>query len=608
MSQVQQSQEEQVQESVQQAQTVKKRWSIKEHVNTPYILLLAPLLVGGFFLVLNPGYVVLAMNYPFASAFILAIPVCLFIVKLVINFFSVIEQWIRLQFEKARNAKRGQFLEFVIAVFMFVSVTEAGPMFNKIQGYALCGALGYITVFAFDLVAVVCMKSRAKMLRKGHDGKARIYQMGVWLCALVSVFANLYEAIQNATALSTTNPLTFFAPLAGIAFPVMIIFLSYATDADEDDVDDPVVYRKEQEKRVEFVKAKRDIATAILHEKIQMNLLKQREFFLHGWFFTKKKMHSVIEVATQQVMKNIKEDVTKLKQSILDEVNGLRQKVVDEITVTVTNKVSSSTQSQINKVLSENTLLASQLQKIQADREHDNREFARQIERLQGLITTQIELQNGIVDRQLFDMQASLESRFNGVIDSAVSRSIEAAQEVVKDASLSVSQEPSQESVKRERNTDEMAAIPSGQQTSGALADPEFQDMLIHYVILKQWLTRGVKSLTLEEIVETTGHSRKMVINRIKDGTFARTKNPNRFRMDSILTWLKDAPLPKRQESIKDETIDAVYGQVEDAANESDAAGQETSITSNETVVNGNHNGHFDSGNPLDLPELEVVG
>jgi len=595
MTQVQQ--QEQVQEPIQVAPAqVKKKWGIKEYINSPYILLFIPLLVGGFFLVLNPQYVVLAMNYPFAAAFILAIPVALFIVKFVINFFSVIEQWVRLQFEKARNAKRGQFLEFVIAVFMFVSVTEAGPMFNKLQGYALGGALGYITVFAFDLVAVVCMKSRAKMLRKGHDGKAHIYQLGVWLCALVSVFANLYEAIQNAAALSTRNPLTFFAPLAGIAFPVMIIFLSYATDADEDDVDDPEVYRTEQEKRVAFVKAKREIAAAILNEKVQMNLLRQREFFLKGWLFTKKKMNAVIEVATQQVMENIKGDVTKLKQSILDEVNGLRQKVVDEITVIVTNKVIVSTRTQVDTLLSENATLKDRLHHIEAERENDKRELSRRIEQLQALVNSQIEQQNNLVDRQLYDLQTSLESRFNGVVDSAVMRSIEAAQEVVKDASLPVPQEPSQERGKRERNTDEMTAITPSQQSSGWLADSELQDALIHYPILKQWLTRGVKSLTLEEIVETTNHSRKMVINRIKDGTFAKTKNPNRFRMDSILTWLKTAPIPKRQEGVNGESIETTYGQDENAVDEANNGSQ-----------NSNHNGHHESESPLDLPELETA-
>lgn len=309
----------QLQEPIQKVRPPKKKRDIRGFINSPYLFLVVPLIVGGIFLVLNPQYVTLAMNYPFSVAFILAIPVAFFLVKLVLNFFSVIEKWIRLQFEKARNAKRGQFLEFVIAVFMFVSINEAGPLFNKIQGNGLGGALGYITVLGFDLIAVVCMRSRAKMLRKGHDGKARIYQMGVWLCALVSVFANLYEAIENAVSLSAKNPLTFLAPLTGVAFPVMIIFLSYATDADEDDVDDPEIYRKEQEKRVSFIQAKREIAQAILDEKIKIDLLKGREIFLKGWFFTRKKVNAVIEVCTEQVLAKVQSQLVEVKNAFVSE-------------------------------------------------------------------------------------------------------------------------------------------------------------------------------------------------------------------------------------------------------------------------------------------------
>src|SRR5713226_1287622 len=93
----------QPQEPIQQARSPKKKRDVRGFINSPYIFLMVLLLVVGFFLVLNPGYVTLAMNYPFSTAFILAIPVCWFLVKLVINFFSVIEKWIRLQFEKARQ-------------------------------------------------------------------------------------------------------------------------------------------------------------------------------------------------------------------------------------------------------------------------------------------------------------------------------------------------------------------------------------------------------------------------------------------------------------------------------------------------------------------------
>ncbi len=322
--------------TVQQPQQ-KKTMNLRGWASSPYVLILAPVLIAGFYLVLHPEYIGWALNNPYSVACVLAIPVCVFLVKLVFNFFSVIEQWIRLQFERIRTAKRGQFLEFVIAVFMFVSVCEAGPFFNKVQGNILGGALGYITVFAFDLVAVVCMKSRAKMLRKGHDKQAHIYQMGVWICALVSIYANADSAIVNLSLASLDkNPLAFLSPLAGVAFPVMIIFLSNATDTDED-IDDPALFKMEQQKRVEFARAKREIATALFEEKVQFSLLHQREFFLKSWLFSKAKITFVIETITAQIktsiaaeIKQLKEELSRKEQTIQGQVERI-EKMHDEM-------------------------------------------------------------------------------------------------------------------------------------------------------------------------------------------------------------------------------------------------------------------------------------
>lgn len=321
MTQVQQ-QQEQVQGPIQQAQAVKRKWGIKDYILSPYILLLFPLLVGGFFLVLNPQYVALAMNYPFAAAFILAIPVALFVVKLVINFFSVIEQWIKLQFEKARSAKKGHFFELVTAVFMFVSVCEAGPFFNDIQHNMLGGALGYITVLAFDLIAVMCIDSRRKELAKG-GAKAGRYLFGVFICAGVSMVANLYSALLNFQAPTVQNfPefLKFIAPYIGIMFPIMIVFLAFSRDA-EIEVDDAETYKQQQKKRVAFLTVQREILAQVTNEMAQIDLLRQREFILKSWLFTKKKVNLVIEVVTQRVLEVIKSDLTTLKKTFVEDAS-----------------------------------------------------------------------------------------------------------------------------------------------------------------------------------------------------------------------------------------------------------------------------------------------
>jgi hypothetical protein len=324
MSQVQQQEEqrEDTEQPVEQVQRARGKWDVKGFINSPYLLLVLPLLVGGFFLVLNPQYVVLAMNYPFAAVFILAIPVCLFVVKLVINFFSVIEQWIKLQFERARNAKKGHFFELVTAVFMFVSVCEAGPFFNDIQHNMLGGALGYITVLAFDLIAVMCIDSRRKELAKGGT-KAGRSLLGVFICAGVSMIANLYSALLNFQAPTVQNFPEFLkavAPYVGIMFPIMIVFLAFSRDA-EVEVDDAETFKQQQNKRVAFLVARRETLEQITHEMIHIDLIKQREFFLKGWLFTKKKVNMVIEVVTQRVLEVIKADLTTLKKTFVEDAS-----------------------------------------------------------------------------------------------------------------------------------------------------------------------------------------------------------------------------------------------------------------------------------------------
>lgn len=297
----------------------KKRLSTRGFINSPYLFILAPLLIGGFYLVLHPELVQVGVNNPYAMGFVLSLPVAAFAIKLIINFFSVIEQWIRLQFEKARGSKKGWFFELVICVFMFVSICEAGPFFNDIQHNILNGVLGYITVLAFDLIAVVCIDARRKELAKGGT-RSGIYLLGVIICALVSMTANLYSALQNfhaPTDASIPTLLKSVAPYIGIMFPVMIVFLAFSRDT-EIEIDDAEAYRKQQQKRVDFLAVRREILAAITAEMEQIDLLKKREFVLKSWFFTKKKMNLVIEVVTTKMQSILQAEVGALKKEIAE--------------------------------------------------------------------------------------------------------------------------------------------------------------------------------------------------------------------------------------------------------------------------------------------------
>jgi len=95
-----------------------------------------------------------------------------------------------------------------------------------------------------------------------------------------------------------------------------------------------------------------------------------------------------------------------------------------------------------------------------------------------------------------------------------------------------------------------------------------------------------------------------MVGNRVKDGTFCRTKNPNLLTVESVVRWLKVAPLPKSKaadDSIESETGNEAFDSLANAEESIDF------LEEKQPDQNG-HNGHGNTDvSPLDFPELAVI-
>lgn len=497
---------------------VRNKLNIHWFINSPWVFLMLPLLIGGFYLVNHPEYVVIAMQYPYALACVLAIAPVYFIVKLIINFFSVIENWIRLQFEKAKGAKRSQFLEFVIAVFMFVSVCEAGPFFNDAQGHILWNSLGYITVFAFDLVAVVCMRSRAKSLRKGNDKKAFVYEIGVWICALVSIYANFHSVSQNLAALTAgkTDWLTALAPLVGVTFPVMIIFLSYATDSD-DDVDDPEVFKKEQEKRVLFLVAKREIATRMHEERVTLDVLKEREFFLKSWLFTQKKVAFVVDSVTSRVLAVINKEIATLK-------TDLQQK----------EQVISSQVHRIEGLSSEITSLSLRFGEERKALENQSLNIAFQLEQI-----TQIR-------DEILSLNHDLMASFDRQIDAKIQVNVTDLQQQINQirAISAVHFVSNKKADLEEKNTPKLEARNTDLATKEipenyGLQEAEKHALIMAFPALEKWFLEMPVSVSESEITEATNTRLNALRNAVKNHTVKSARGRgNKLQTDSVLLWL----------------------------------------------------------------------
>jgi hypothetical protein len=499
-----------------------KRASVRGFVNSPYLFVLVPLLLGGYYLITHPQYIAFGINHPYAVAFLLALPVCVFAVKLVVNFFSVIEQWIRLQFEKARQSKKGYFFEVVTAVFMFVSICEAGPFFNDIQHNVLGGALGYLTVFAFDLIAVVCIDARRKEKARGGT-MAGIYLAGVIICAAVSIVANLYSALLNFQAPSDPTFPAFLkaaAPYIGIMFPVMIIFLAFSRDT-EIEIDDAETYRIQQQKRVDFLVVRREILEQVTSEMERIDQLNKRAFFLKSIFFTRKKMAYVIEVVTARARDFTNTEIAALRQELSRKEHTINEQIQ------LIQGLSDEVQQLSAMLAGQGEIVAAQQAEIVQLRQEVNRvqyDFSNAIERyVEQHMAAKIQSMHQ--DSQ-HDVELPANTDTNDLEQTAH----------VEDTPVIIEEQPSQQEQEVSAKT---RVARTGTRANYGLTDEEKQTILNAFPALEQWFSKQPFSVTLTEIVEMTALRPIRITNAIagKKIKSARGRN-NKVQTESCFGWL----------------------------------------------------------------------
>jgi hypothetical protein len=541
----------------------KRRIDVKKvfHGPWPWLMLIIPVTVFGTYLVMHPEAILSAMNNPFSIAFIFSIPIALFAIKLVLDFFSTIEKWVRLQLDKAKESKRGHFFEAVTMVFMFVSVMEGGPFFNRVQGDILYGFLGYLTVFAFDLIAVVCINARRKELARG--GRSGIYLTGILLCAGVSIVANSFSAFSNFHHVVDPNfpPfLSTISPYVGIVFPVMIVFLAFSKDT-EVLVDDAETYRKKHQKQVDYLKARKEMDGAIKHELQEIDLLKKRDFFLKNWLFTAKKVHYIIDVVFEKMQGKLDEH-TKILHDDLD------QKA---------------------------KLISTQVQTINAQWEEMQR-VATTIEDTYGKQLAQALDQNRSMRKALGEITLSLSDlgRKMEAIERQKGEPFDAIGLYINDA-IQVALEQFEDSISTSISASATSPSEERKKQKGSVFSEEEIASMSAYPFFVSALRTGRQSLTSSEIGNMCNLSPQMVAARIKNKDFLPTRREGYYSISSIGKWLKGyRPTSKRSEVAR-----------EDQGIEQ---GQDTDqVASIGSTIGSNGNGHRNDTTKLaDLDMMEV--
>ncbi|MBO0792642.1 MAG: ABC transporter ATP-binding protein, partial [Ktedonobacteraceae bacterium] len=102
----------------------------------------------------------------------------------------------------------------------------------------------------------------------------------------------------------------------------------------------------------------------------------------------------------------------------------------------------------------------------------------------------------------------------------------------------------------KERNTGELLIAEAAEQAAPNLAI-EFADVLQAYPAARRWIDSGENSISVDEIIEATGHSKRRIAYHARN-TFARAlQNPDRYTVTSVLKWLKTAPAPNTTAKIE---------------------------------------------------------
>jgi hypothetical protein len=467
---------------------------------------------------------------------------------------------------KARLFTRAGFFWTVNFVFMAISVLHAGVFFGVTGGMA--AYLGFAVSFFLDLVTIVLMQAMLEARYRGENGRARLLLLFIAVCCLTSTFANL------AISLNSFKPdimlhdapswVQVLSPYVLASFPLFVILMSIASEMIVNvrpmDSLDEGEYEIDEQKRVNILAIRNTYLQRQADEELRM-------------FTIRAQMRANRAMRKGNVQKSFRWPWEKALQIDLVVAGVVKQiETLYESKVTALSEQNGELLAQVESQLS-STLV--QAQSIESLYESKVTALSEQNEQFLKLVESQ--LSSTLVQAQ------SIESLCESKVTALSQQNGQVLEQVKNQLAATLTQVQS-------------LAYGDGVEDDNAVATPyseelvnDIQGLLASYPILLQWLSTGQRSVTIEDIVKVTGHTPRMVKNRIEDRTILRTKRLGSYRVDSVVRWLKVAPLPKSKDHETTASIPVVNSQ-----------------NTNRSEQNG-RNGHSKDTIKLDQLEYSVV-
>jgi hypothetical protein len=382
-------------------------------------------------------------------------------------------------------------------VFMAVSVLHAGIFFGITgNGHDLPGMaqyLGFAVSFFLDLVTIILMQAMLEARYRGEEARARQFLFFITVCCGTSTFANLAISLNdfNAATMLPHAPawVQATAPYVLSSFPLFVIMMSVAAEMIVNVR--PLESLNEQEYEAS--------------EEKRLKILQIRNTYLQKQ--ADEELRALIIHAQMRVNRQLRKGKV---------ANGFRwfwekPVEVDAVITRVTAQLKAMYEPQIEE-------LKRRLDEVQVQ------QTPTQLAGITARLTAQ----------KAREPQTNTSSDPSWVFGDQ------------KETPIPASVSPS---TRAQQPHDEY-----GDDTRQNSVPIQMTTSLFwvakHYPrVASEWLANNRKTVTLEEIIEVTGHTKR----RLSKAVLRRSsRNPELVLISSVLEWLKTAPIPTHNESQND--------------------------------------------------------
>jgi hypothetical protein len=433
---------------------------------------------------------------------------------------SVIGAWLKSLREKLLT--RTSFFWATNIIFMAVSVLHAGVFFGIGSDNAVGAAqyLGFAVSFFLDLTTIILMQAMLEARHRGEDDRARRFLLFIVVCCATSTFANLAidlndfdptKALPHAPAW-----VQFISPYILASFPLFVIMISLAAEMiinirPMDKVDEKT-FEEDEKKRVKLLQLRNKYLSERVAAELEMLVIRAKQRAnealrrgkVPGCFRWPWEKPLEIDLVVAGVAKQL-ESVYEAKFAELSEQNGQLIQQIEQLSLAV-NTVGFHGAKVAKPVPIKSSYAAGSSAGKTAELGADKAPV------VGGLNGVNASLSNG----------GTVEGSQAGKEDSGAGGDTDG-------------------------NLSSINSIPSTLDVASLDLAPDVLEVVRRYPgVYRYWLSRDVKSVSIQEIVEVTKQSKRRVQYQIGKALKKTTRNDNKILVSSVIEWLKTAPIPEQ--------------------------------------------------------------